>query len=209
MLKQVLTTIIAAANVACGSPTPLAQSSSNKDAQNAVKILCKEPANEWMSKTRVALQIIDTNLPNIPPEERAYLDRENNAMAALAPGDALAAGRRMQALESRPLYGAWQVRIALDQSTQAVNRTYEKDGMGVAFYDAEDANVLHRMMTLSTFLGSLSAAIDKYLDQESSMVSMPSGLSRPQFANLLQASGNLNLEFAMQCQLATVLAARH
>lgn len=68
---------------------------------------------------------LDRQLPNIPPEEADYLQREDTA---LLPQPASATKMsRYAALVSRPLYYAWKARRAFDRANIAVKAVYDPD----------------------------------------------------------------------------------
>jgi hypothetical protein len=211
-LALVAATVLVACSGSPGNQPPAeperrAAQPSGVAADKNVKLLCKESPRDTITKIKAALEVIDTNIPNIPPEERKFIERENNAMVSSATHDQQAMVKHMTALESRPLYAAWEVRVQLEYAQSKVDEVFKEAGMAVFFYDRENANVLHRMMTLATFVASVDSAVNKYLGHVADEL-VPE-LTRPQLISVTQASAGLgfDIERAMQCQLASVLAA--
>lgn len=90
------------------------------------------------TQLNIALMELDRLLPNIPPEEAAYLQRED---AALLPQPSSAVmNARYAALVSRPLYYAWKARRAFDRANIATKAVYDPDHIPAA--DLQDMQTL-------------------------------------------------------------------
>lgn len=179
----------------------------------AMNVLCKTPARDRVAELRSHLQVIDLNVPNVSPEERKFLEHEQNAFMELRSNEAkakalnTASNRRMAELLSRPLYYAWQVRDPLESAIANVDAIYRNEG--TSFFEAEDANVLDRMIQASTDVSYVASASHEYLDHVSS--SIQPELTLDQVGAVAAASGQIGweLQFAMQCELAMLMAAKH
>jgi hypothetical protein len=221
---------------ACGAPTtqtpftavkPASEQASGTtlDAQfnaaldkGAMAGLCMHTAQESVDRVRKDLDYIDTVLPNVPPEESEYLQRENDAVDKLYRAEEAAkasngpSSARWSALTKRPLFNVWKARKDLAKAITSVDGIYDPQKARKEWEDAKTtvspARVSFRREQPDTLLRMLDAA--NYV--ESAVVSLhempaPSGFAADQYLTFIfrVSSVSGSLRWAMKCQLAHVV----
>jgi len=154
-----------------------------------LKVLCTKQPYESIEDLRKDLQTLDLALPNIPPDEAAYLAKEENSAGALdasdkaSAEDQLIAARRFSALQSRRLYYAWQARNALAAALISEQAIFDPDhapavdlsgkptgGVGPPMWahsiGKEDADQIYRMIATITSVHVTSNAVREFLLNE-------------------------------------------
>lgn len=111
---------------------------------------------------------IDNLFPNVPPEERAYLEAENKAALALSAADAKRGEKlsprsvqRWTHLTQRPLYRVWQYRETSDKLRQGLGRITKVDEAPKTFYRYPEAEKLQRATTLVSVFVDYFAALEE------------------------------------------------
>jgi hypothetical protein len=168
------------------------------------------------------LQYFDRTLPNVPPEEEHYLTKEYDAVTSDEDWKADRAtqavlARRLEQLQSRPLFYVWRVRTGLRKviiEVKAVkdpavefNAFTKGDFKGVysaySIYTNEAANRLNRAIEASSDLSDLDTRITELVDHEEAR-GQQSLLSPQQMSGLISRGALLvfDMNEYAGCQLA-------
>jgi hypothetical protein len=205
------------------SPTPAANQFDVELDKAAMEGLCRLSVSDSMQALHKSLSYLDTALPNLTPEEAAYLEREDKAAYALYQDESTSkvpnhagSNARYGALANRRLYRVWIARKALARAILSVQAIDDLQGAYKAFaerpsintvlpsemFRREKADVLYRMQSAVNNLSDAQGALREFMLSEGYR---PAGvLTTDQSEKVVGSSGLVmfDLAQAMNCQLA-------
>jgi hypothetical protein len=168
--------------------------------------------DESLSYVTRALSYLSINVPSVPPEETAYLERGSKAVSEIsqqeysAKGDHTASNRRWNTLLNRRLYYAWQAHKGLADAAKLIDNVDSNSDPPWDPYGSVEANRMYRMLNAVRAVDEAAVSVQKFLDHEAYRTD--SLLTQAQYDGI-SMSANLNLSYnlqrAMQCQFAHLM----
>jgi hypothetical protein len=177
---------------------------------------CQHPVVESLKFLTDALDEIDTILPNVPPEESSYLDREDRSINTLKKTDQPAAQARFSGLVRRRLYWAWKARreladamISVDYITGA-HRKHDPPGSGLVLppymgYWRKGPDTLATMINAIQYMNFAAGNLREFLMSEDYRQDKLLTAQETQRIWMDLFSLDDDLRVAMQCQLAHIV----
>jgi hypothetical protein len=97
-----------------------------------------DECSKYLTEMSSALDELETLVPNIPPEEASYIDKEYSA--AVKAG----AGKRIYYIEHRPFFPAWYLRNAFNDAREQLKLS-RPDGLDLKFKMLMASRIPYRM----------------------------------------------------------------